>query len=56
MPSEFVDPGPVDCSAAVDLLAREGPDDKEEEDEDEEDDEEGKDEDEDDGNSDGYSE
>jgi hypothetical protein len=51
MPSEFVDPGPVDCSAAVDLLVREGQDD-EEEDEDEEDDEEG----EDDGNSDGYSE
>jgi hypothetical protein len=53
MPSEFVDPGPDDCSAAVDVLVREGPDD-EEEDDDEEDDEEGKDED--DGNSDGYSE
>lgn len=54
MASEFVDPVPVDCSAVVDLLVREGPDDEEEEDDDDEDDEEGKDED--DGNSDGYSE
>jgi hypothetical protein len=50
IPSDFVDPGPADRSAALEVVLREYP--EEDEEDEEEDDQDG----EDDGNSDGYSE